>query len=733
MSTRHILRHIHFHGFVPFQRISSLQDLFVAQNLAHKASPHTIPAPIPTILTFTPNPVYTFGRRDQPTEFDPAFLERLREPLYPRGTAASHRFIEKHTYASWTQAEIVPTLRGGLTTFHGPGQLVIYPIFDLKSPYIRNSLPDIETTCNYPEGLDVRSYISLLENTTISVLEDLSIQASVTTDPGVWVSARHPVTEDSQPKKIAAVGVHLRRNITSYGTALNICPDLRWFERIVPCGLEGKETTSVFKQDGMNLHCEKEIDPFHKKARRISTQLAETWVRHFTHRIWGQNLIKDIQARNIPGDTQGDRPYREQLSEPTHGLSSNATDKAERARRLLGGEIPELKQEVNAESYSSQGLIQHIRIDSGIEKDGSVENLVRTLEEHDFHDPKTGVEVENMTRVTRFTFQNEGQVVFDSQYEDLRKARMGTVDQPPKTDLDRRDNTTPKSGQWKEGLDRRNNKAPKSDRWKERISVRKDHDKLRKALMDAVDAFDGTRTTGQVGHVEAPERDLVRRINSRETDNQERLMARKLEVRESLLEDPVNGPQISDPVRRVFEDAGYPMEEERRSLKKKIDELKRSLKRSVSPKPKGEERLAVRRELKERRKELRELPFEERRTEPRPVDISLQSDVKARSFWVGGVERFIYYPNNTPDMFEESQLPVEPPSFTGVRRYISDPLSSTPKTIKLEIAQVNHRNEKLRQSVAPEELESVRRDSMEPVRLVHVSKKLDARKWRYYG
>lgn len=79
--------------------------------------------------------------------------------------------------------------------------------------------------------------MNLLEQATINVLNTWSLNGIRTENPGVW-------QEDGE-KKIAALGVHLRRNITSYGVGLNLTTDLRWFDRIVACGLEGKSVTSM--------------------------------------------------------------------------------------------------------------------------------------------------------------------------------------------------------------------------------------------------------------------------------------------------------------------------------------------------------------------------------------------------------------------------------------------------------------------------------------------------------
>ncbi|KAJ5668247.1 uncharacterized protein N7477_006817 [Penicillium maclennaniae] len=224
------LAHLHLPHTTPFKRVSELQQALTTRFLTHKklASPGSIssqntilnltslpPPPDPTIITFTPNPVYTTGRRDLPpsntcasaTLSLPPPLEPIRSLLEPGPTA---------------KAEYVPTLRGGQTTYHGPGQMVAYTILDLKRL-----------------GLTPRCHIRVLENSVIDLLKRYEVKGFVTEDPGVWV-------DDGVAKKITAVGVHLRRNISSFGVGLNVTNEPLWFFRqIVACGLEGKEATSL--------------------------------------------------------------------------------------------------------------------------------------------------------------------------------------------------------------------------------------------------------------------------------------------------------------------------------------------------------------------------------------------------------------------------------------------------------------------------------------------------------
>lgn len=107
--------------------------------------------------------------------------------------------------------------RGGDVTYHGPGQLVGYPIFDLKD-----------------WKQDVRAYVQGLESAIMGALAEYGIRTHTREgkETGVWVTL-----PDGAPAKICALGVHISRWVTSHGFALNINPELSYFQKIVPCGL----------------------------------------------------------------------------------------------------------------------------------------------------------------------------------------------------------------------------------------------------------------------------------------------------------------------------------------------------------------------------------------------------------------------------------------------------------------------------------------------------------------
>jgi lipoyl(octanoyl) transferase len=151
---------------------------------------------------------------------------------------------------------------------------VIYPILDLKG--IHSSV--------WPKGLTARCYVNLLEETTIKTLARFGVLGKRTDNPGVWVD------DDT---KIAALGVHLRRNVTSYGVGLNLSTELRWFDRIVACGLEGKKTTSM-KAQGVDFEAGSD-----GTGDSMHMEVATTWAHEFTKGLWGDegtvDRVQDVE------------------------------------------------------------------------------------------------------------------------------------------------------------------------------------------------------------------------------------------------------------------------------------------------------------------------------------------------------------------------------------------------------------------------------------------------------
>jgi lipoyl(octanoyl) transferase len=148
--------------------------------------------------------------------------------------------------------EVFECDRGGDVTFHGPGQLVGYPIFDLRGFSRQPSAISHQelTTESFPswrKTLGAVDYVRRLEEVLIRICGDFGIATKrVAGLTGVW-------TEAEPTAKIAAIGVHISRSVTSHGFALNVNPDLSYFNLIVPCGISAKPVTSMDKELGREL------------------------------------------------------------------------------------------------------------------------------------------------------------------------------------------------------------------------------------------------------------------------------------------------------------------------------------------------------------------------------------------------------------------------------------------------------------------------------------------------
>ncbi|HEU5322280.1 MAG TPA: lipoyl(octanoyl) transferase LipB [Methylomirabilota bacterium] len=180
-----------------------------------------------TLLLLEHPPVYTSGRRN--------FTERLLVSREALG------------------APLLVVDRGGDITFHGPGQLIAYPITGLGA---------------HPRG--VQAYVRGLEETIIRTLAGYGIEASREEGlTGVWVDG----------EKIAAIGVRVSRPggaaggwVTSHGLALNVSVDLAWFERIIPCGIAGRGVTSMKRLLGRTV-------PLEQVARRLAGEFGAVFGR----------------------------------------------------------------------------------------------------------------------------------------------------------------------------------------------------------------------------------------------------------------------------------------------------------------------------------------------------------------------------------------------------------------------------------------------------------------------
>ncbi len=123
--------------------------------------------------------------------------------------------------------EIIQTQRGGDVTYHGPGQLVAYPIINLKK-----------------KKIGVKNYISMIEKLISNILIDYNLEPQILKEEtGVWV----------QNKKIASIGIHVTRGVTMHGLAINVNTDLGYFDNIISCGIQGVKMTSLDKELGKKI------------------------------------------------------------------------------------------------------------------------------------------------------------------------------------------------------------------------------------------------------------------------------------------------------------------------------------------------------------------------------------------------------------------------------------------------------------------------------------------------
>jgi len=127
---------------------------------------------------------------------------------------------------------VIDVDRGGKITWHGPGQLVGYPIIKL------------------PEPMDVVAYVRKLEDILILVCADLGVETiKIAGRSGVWLAS-----DGTRPdRKIAAIGVRVAQGVTTHGFAINANPDLTWYDRIVPCGIADAGVTSLSKELGREV------------------------------------------------------------------------------------------------------------------------------------------------------------------------------------------------------------------------------------------------------------------------------------------------------------------------------------------------------------------------------------------------------------------------------------------------------------------------------------------------
>jgi len=226
-------------GAVPYREAWDLQRSISAAVLRGEAPD--------TVLLLEHPPVITLGRRAEEGELH-----------VPDGA----------------EVEIVETDRGGKSTYHGPGQLVCYPIFDLKR-----------------HGQDVKRYCRELEEALILTLARLGVEGErIDGLTGVWLTR--------PPRKIASIGIHISRWVTTHGYALNVdldpAPFTQW---ITACGLEDAAFTTVAKELGRPVAVDEVRGPALEALAEVFGLELETLPAEVAHGLWPQPVHAQLASR----------------------------------------------------------------------------------------------------------------------------------------------------------------------------------------------------------------------------------------------------------------------------------------------------------------------------------------------------------------------------------------------------------------------------------------------------
>ena len=241
MSTGAYVMHL---GLVPYEEAFALQ-----RSLAGAVSQRAIPD---TVLLLEHPPVITTGRRTE-----------LEQELHvPEGT----------------EVEIVETDRGGKSTFHGPGQLVCYPILDLNR-----------------HGRDVKRYVRQLEESIVRTVSAFELEATTIEGlTGVWM----PAGGGHGPRKIASIGVHVSRWVTTHGYALNVDLDPAPFtEWITACGLEDAQFTTMARELDRPVTADEVREPAVEALGEVLGLAFEELPAEDGAGLWAQPVHEKLAAR----------------------------------------------------------------------------------------------------------------------------------------------------------------------------------------------------------------------------------------------------------------------------------------------------------------------------------------------------------------------------------------------------------------------------------------------------
>ena len=201
-------------GLIDYEQALTIQRK-VHQEVVEELSPNTL------ILLQHP-PVFTAGRR----------------------TLANERPIDG--------SKVIDVDRGGKITFHGPGQIVGYPIVKLK------------------KANDVVGFVRQLEKALIQICQEFNINGQTYCErSGVWVR------DERGDRKIAAIGIRVAKGVTMHGFALNVNPDLSYFDRIIPCGIADAQVTSMEKELNRSIALDEVLEVVEARMKQSLSQVSQ--------------------------------------------------------------------------------------------------------------------------------------------------------------------------------------------------------------------------------------------------------------------------------------------------------------------------------------------------------------------------------------------------------------------------------------------------------------------------
>lgn len=222
-------------GKMPYGEAWELQEKYLADNLEIKKR----------------NRDRELGQRNDSTEHTNSYFFLVEHPpVFTLGKSGHmENLLVNNQYLKERGIEFYKTNRGGDITYHGPGQVVGYPILDLE-----NLKPDIVL------------YMRNLEEVIIRVLEEYGLKGERSPgETGVWLDPDKPMFA----RKLCAMGVRTSRWITMHGFALNVNTDLNYFQMIVPCGIQNKQVSSLQKELGREVNIQEVEDKIKKHFKEV--------------------------------------------------------------------------------------------------------------------------------------------------------------------------------------------------------------------------------------------------------------------------------------------------------------------------------------------------------------------------------------------------------------------------------------------------------------------------------